>query len=201
MLWGVSPYLWLILIIFIIVTAIVIKKALDASRKRRERLKKEAAIWKRDYELREKYRELTENKILNAPDDELLHGVAMNIQIKLENADSMEKAFEVLPTEKKYVYTLEYFDEDAKQSLSFFFKNNGEPLTGLSYKALEEIGLFDISQIVKELYPMYDPDSEVSVDREIIGRKDVEFKEKYSSKTLLSEAAKYIIGNKEIFLN
>ncbi len=125
----------------------------------------------------------------------------MNIQIKLENLPNMEKGFDALPLPKKYIYTLEYFDEDAQKSLSLFFKNNGEPLIGLAVPALKETGLGDISSLVSELYPMYDPDSEVSVDRDIINRVDEQFKNKYNSDTLYEKCAEYIKENKEIFLN
>ena len=76
----------------------------------------------------------------------------MNIQIKLENAPNMEKAFNALPLEKKYIYTLEYFDEDAKKSLSTFFKNNGEPLLGLASPALSAVGLYEITHICTKIY-------------------------------------------------
>ena len=118
MLWGVKWYYWLLLVLMCIAAIFVWQKALKASKARRERLKKEAEIWRRDFELRENYRELSQEIIFSAPTAELLHGVAMNIQIKLENAPNMEKAFNALPLEKKYIYTLEYFDEDAKKSLS-----------------------------------------------------------------------------------
>ena len=106
MLWGVKWYYWLLLVLMCIAAIFVWQKALKASKARRERLKKEAEIWRRDFELRENYRELSQEIIFSAPTAELLHGVAMNIQIKLENAPNMEKAFNALPLEKKYIYTL-----------------------------------------------------------------------------------------------
>lgn len=201
MLWGVKWYLWVLLLILCIAALFLWRKALKASRERRERLKKEAEIWKRDFELRESYRELTENKLISTPEDELLHGVCMNIQIKLEGAPNMEKAFDALPTEKKYIYTLEYFDEDAKCALSRFFKNNGEPLLGLAAPALEAIGLFEYASLVNSLYPMFDPESEVSVDYEKIAEVDSEFSTIYKSEKLLKCASDYIKNDKEIFLS
>lgn len=201
MLLGVKWYFWVLLAILFIAALFMWKKALKASRERRERLKKEAEIWKRDFELREGFRTLTEEKLDLTPSSELLHGVAMNIQTKLEGAPNMEKAFDALPLQKKYIYTLEYFDEDVKTALSHFFKNNGEPLIGLIFPALEDVGLSSYAIPVKKLYPMYDPESEVSVDRVKINEADEEFKCIYKSDELLRLSANYIKANKQIFLN
>ena len=89
MLWGVQWYYWVILTVAIIIAIFAWIKALKTSKERRERLKKEAAIWKRDYELRENYSVLTEEKLKSAEETELLHGVAMNIQVMLEKADDI----------------------------------------------------------------------------------------------------------------
>ena len=129
MIFGLQWYFWLILLVAVVLTIFAWNKALKASRERRERLKKEAEIWKRDYELREKFAVLTEDKIKETEEIELLHGVAMNIQVMLENEVDMITKFNSLPNEKQFIYALEYFDEDAQKSLSTFFKNNGAPLT------------------------------------------------------------------------
>ena len=200
MLWGVKWYLWALLAVLIIIAIFAWSKALKASRERRERLRKEAEIWRRDYELRQNYKTLTDEIIENADKNELLHGVAMNIQIGLENVPNMDEAFSNLPKEKQFVYTLEYFDEDSKKSLSEFFKNNGEPLLSLASPALSSLGLTEISQLVSEIYPMYDENSDVSIDREKIKICDEKFSEIYNSEELLYKAADYIIQNKEIFL-
>ena len=48
---------------------------------------------------------------------------------------------------------------------------------------------------------MYDPDSNVSVDYNIIAKADEKFKEIYDSDEMCRLAAQYIKKNKEIFLN
>ena len=201
MLFGVQWYYWLILLVAIIIAIFAWAKALKAGKSRRERLKKEAAIWKRDYDLREKFTILTEEKLNSTEETELLHGVAMNIQVKLENATDMTESFNALPNEKKFIYALEYFDEDAKKGLSVFFKNNGEPLISIVPDALNVIGAGKYVESYATLLPMYDPDSEVSVDYNIIGKVDEEFSSLYNSDELLRLTAKYIIKNKEIFLS
>ncbi|MBR4286737.1 MAG: DUF4375 domain-containing protein [Clostridia bacterium] len=200
MLFGVQWYLWLILILAVGLAIFAWSKALKSSRVRRERLKREGAIWKRDYDLRQNFSVLTEEKLKETEDTELLHGVAMNIQVFLENADNMNVAFEELPEEKKYIYTLEYFDEDAKNGLSVFFKNNGAPLVPLLPDALTAVGAQKYIETVFPVVQMYDPDSEVSIDYTAIAKADELFKEKYDSDELLRLAAQYIKNNKEIFL-
>ena len=103
MLWGVKWYLWLILVIAIIVAVFAWHKALTASRERREKIKREGETWKRDYDLRQKFSVLTDYKIKETADSELLHGVAMNIQIALENEINMNEAFRLLPDEKQVI--------------------------------------------------------------------------------------------------
>ena len=201
MLFAVQWYYWLILALAIILAIFAWIKAMGASRARRERLKKEAAIWKRDYDLRQNFSVLTDDKIKETEETELLHGVAMNIQAMLEKSTDMTESFNALPQEKKFVYALEYFDEDAKKNLSVFFKNNGEPLISMVPDALNAIGAGKYVEHYATLLPMYDPDSEVSIDYNIIGKVDEEFSVLYNSDELLRLAAKYILKNKEMFLS
>lgn len=201
MLFGVQWYYWLILLIAIVLMIFSWSKALKSSKERRERLKREAAIWKKDYELRERFSVLTEDKIKETEETELLHGVAMNIQVTLEKEVDMASVFNELPEEKKFVYALEYFDEDAKKSLSTFFKNNGAPLVPVIPQALEAIGCEKYVPILSPLMEMYDPDSEVSVDNTVIAKADEEFAKNYNSDELCRFCARYIVKNKETFLN
>lgn len=201
MLFGVQWYYWVILLVAIIIAIFAWIKALKSGKERRERLKKEAAVWKRDYELREKFTVLTEEKLNSTEETELLHGVAMNIQAMLEKSTDMTESFNSLPNEKKYIYALEYFDEDAKKALSTFFKNNGEPLISVVPDALNAIGEGKYVEHYGRLLPMYDPDSEVSIDYDIIARVDEEFSSVYNSDELLRLSAKYILKNKSIFLS
>lgn len=201
MLFGVQWYYWVILLVAIILAIILWIKALKSGKERRERLKKEAAIWKRDYELREKFTVFTEEKLNSTEETELLHGVAMNIQVMLEKSTDMTESFNALPLEKKHIYALEYFDEDAKKGLSTFFKNNGEPLISVVPDALNAIGAGKYVGAYGALLPMYDPDSEVSIDYSVIGKVDEEFSSLYNSDELLRLSAKYILKNKDIFLS
>lgn len=201
MLFGVQWYYWIVLIISIILLIFAWSKVLKSSKARRERLKKEAEIWKRDYELREKFTVLTDDKIKETEEIDLLHGVAMNIQVMLEAETDMAAKFDALPEEKKFIYALEYFDEDAKKSLSSFFKNNGKPLVPVIPAALNAIGCEKYIPIITPLMEMYDPDSDASIDNTIIAKADEEFSSTYNSDELCRLSARFIIKNKDIFLS
>ena len=201
MLFGVQWYLWVLLVIVSILAIFVWIKAMSASRIRREKLKKEAEIWKKDYELRQEFKTLTLEKINSTDTNKMLSGVCMNIQIELENAPDMNEAFLKLPEEKKFVYCLEYFDEDSSKSLSTFFKNNGSPLTDFITQAIRTVGYEDILPLIETIYPMYDDNSDVSIDYTVIDKTDDKFKEIYNSNKLYELVSKYVKSNKEIFIN
>lgn len=201
MLFGVQWYLWVLLVIVSILAIFVWIKAMAASRIRREKLRKEAEIWKKDYELRQEFKTLTLEKINSTDTNKMLSGVCMNIQIELENAPDMNEAFLKLPEEKKYIYCLEYFDEDASKSLSTFFKNNGSPLTDYIVEAIKTIGYEEILPLIEAVYPMYDDNSDVSIDYTIIDKTDDKFKEIYNPNKLYDLVSKYVKLNKEIFIN
>ncbi len=200
MLFGVQWYLWVLLVIVSILAIFVWIKAMSASRIRREKLKKEAEIWKKDYELRQEFKTLTLEKINSTDTNKMLSGVCMNIQIELENAPDMNEAFLKLPEEKKYIYCLEYFDEDASKSLSTFFKNNGSPLTDFIIEAIKTIGYEEILPLVEVIYPMYDDNSDVSIDYTVIDKTDDKFKEIYNPNKLYDLVSKHVKANKDIFV-
>ena len=201
MLFGVQWYLWVLLVVVSILAVFAWIKAMAASRIRREKLRKEAEIWKKDYELRQEFKTLTLEKLNSTDTNKMLSGVCMNIQIELENANDMNEAFLNLPEEKKFIYCLEYFDEDATKTLSTFFKNNGSPLTDFLSHALKTIGYEEILPLIETVYPMYDENSEVSIDYTVVDKTDDKFKEIYNQNKLYELVAKYIKMNKEIFIN
>ncbi len=201
MLFGVQWYLWVLLLVVSVLAIFVCIKASSASRVRREKLKKEAEIWKKDYELRENFRTLSIEKLNSTDNNKMLSGVCMNIQIELENAPDMNEAFFKLPDEKKYIYCLEYFDEDAIKSLSTFFKNNGAPLTDFVIDAIKAVGYNEILPLVETLHPMYDDNSDVSIDYPVIEKTDDKFKEIHNQNKLYDLVTKYVKANKEIFID
>ena len=68
-------------------------------------------------------------------------------------------------------------------------------------EALEAVGATKYIDIVNSILPMYDPDSDVSIDYTVISAADEKFKEIYDSDEFCRIVADYIKKNKEIFLN
>ncbi len=201
MIFEVPWYYWLILLAAIILAVFVWIKALKSGKERRERLKKEAEIWKKEYELREEFKVLSKEKINSSQNSKLLKGVCMNIQIFLEKETDMEKSFLLLPLEKQYIYALNYFDEDASKSLSFFFKQNSPPLTTVLCDSLRAVGYTEIIDLVEKIGPMYEEDNDISIDYGIIDKTDEKFKELYSENKLYDLTAKFIKNNLNVFID
>lgn len=198
---GVKWYLWVLLFVVAVLAIFVWIKAISASKIRREKLKKEAEIWKKDYELRQEFKTLSREKINATPKNKILSGICMNIQIFLEDEADMNEAFLALPDEKKFIYCLHYFDEDCVKSLSQFFKNNGSPLTDYIIDALKAVNYTEILPDVELVQPMYDENSDVSIDYKTIEKTDVRFQEIYSSGKLYDLVSDYVKKNKEIFID
>ena len=194
-------YHWLILALLTVAVVLAWMKALKAGKKRRERLKAETERLKRESELRRDFKVLTAELLKDTPDERLLAGVAMSIQLPLEKEADMTVPFKELPREKQYIYTLEYFVEDCEKSLSNFLRCNGQPLIGLAPEALRAVGLDEAAATVSEMLPMLDDnDEETSFDSEKCERLDAEFAKIYNPQALLAAAADYIKKNQNIFI-
>ncbi len=195
-------YYWPILGILVILTGFMWAIAMKSSKKRRELIEREKALFRRDNELRRDFLKLTEEKIRDTADERLLSGIAMNIQIPLEAQTDMIAAFNLLPLEKQYVYTLEYFGEDTNKGLSEFFKANGRPLITIAPDALLAIGLKSIAALALQMLPMCDDDNdEISVDTALRDSLDASFDEQFDRTAFYTNAAKYIRDNDKIFLS
>lgn len=191
-------YLWLALAVMIILAFFVWGKAMAASRRHRERVEKEIAAIEKEKRLREKYKNLTVDLIKNAPDEELLEGISTFVQIKVEKSANINDEFSKLPDILKEMYALNFFCEDAENTLSSFFRNNGEPLLSLAVPALKRIGAAKDAHIVNQMYSMFDESNEsVSYDTERIANLNDSFKELNEATELRLSAAAYIKQNSE----
>lgn len=197
---GPLWYHWLLLAAAAALAVFAWVKALKASRKRRERLRREGELWKLDARLREEYRLLTAEKLQSADDEDLLRGVAMNIQMALEKEPDMNAAFAALSPARRAVYALDVFAGDAPKGLSVFFRSNGYPLLPETAPALAAIGETEYLPLLEKLGPMFDPDSEVSVDNDVIAEADEQFRALYKPADLYQKAAAFIRANKTDFL-
>ena len=178
----------------LILLVFVSRKASRAAAKRRAIMNAQIEELKKENRLREKYKVLTRELLEAAEMPELLEGMTSNIQTRLENAEDMRKAFETLPLSEQYIYALNYFIADSRESLSEFFKKNGEPLISLAPEALDEIGS-GLGDTVREMLAMYDESNEeVSYDRALVEKINAEFAEALNPDKVYNQIKKYILS-------
>lgn len=189
-------YLWVIFAVLVVVTVIVLKKAsasLSLHNSDRQAVLKELERLKA---LKDKYSDLTDEKIDAAEPSELLQGVTAVLQAKVEKSENPNAVFNSFNGAQKNIYTLNYFIEDVRESLSFFFKNNGEPLISVADIALFEAGCEELSELCKVEFSMYDENNEeVSLSEEKLRETDQLFREAYSEEELLKKIKAYIKEN------
>ena len=102
-------YLWLILAGLVIITAVVIVFAGRSVSAHNEQTKEIMARLERLKEMKDKYKDLTPEKVENAEAEELFEGVNAVLQAKIEKADDGDKAFSEFNDEQKIIYTLNCF--------------------------------------------------------------------------------------------
>lgn len=191
-----SQYWYLVIVFFIVlaVTVFGMYKASEAYKKHNKLFHEEEEKMKRLAELKQKFVPLTKEAIDSGNDQELLEGVALAYQLQLQKEIDMTAAFEKLPIEARYVYTLDIFVSEGAV-VSEFYRNNGKELKSLIVPAMKAIGESDSAKLCSSLYSMFDEDSEVSVDREKIAETDEKFKVVFDLDRFMSNAAKFIRAN------
>ncbi len=191
-----SQYWYLVIVFFIVlaVTVFGMYKASDAYKKHNKLFHEEEEKMKRLAELKQKFVPLTKKAIDSGNDQELLEGVALAYQLQLQKEIDMTAAFENLPIEARYIYTLDIFVSEGAV-VSEFYRNNGKELKSLIVPAMKAIGESDSAKLCSSLYSMFDEDSEVSVDREKIAETDEKFKVVFDLDRFMSNAAKFIRAN------
>ncbi len=189
-------YLWLALLVLVIALVIVMRKASAAMKKRSERIEQQQETVKRFKYLVDKYSSFDSSVAESADASELAEGLTAVLQYKLEKSDTPDENFNNADQWKREVYALYYFSEDCKQSLSYFFKNNGEPLTSVLLKGLKSIGYDSIYPVVLQMYSMYDDNNEnVSFDKNRVAELDKEFSNIYNENELFNLIKNYILTN------
>lgn len=190
-------YLWLILVLLCIVTVFVLLKASSAAKLHnndRDKLMKELDRMKA---LKNEFTGVTREKAETADARTLLDGVTAVLQVKIEKAEDAEDIFGKFSSVQKNIYTLYYFIDDVNSGgLSFFFKNNGEPLISLAVSAFNAVNLPSFSDIIQEEYNMFDENNEeISLDNEKLKEIDSKFLTIYDEAEVLSKIKAYIVEN------
>ncbi len=193
-------YLWLILAGLVIITAIVIVFAGRSVSAHNEQTKQIMARLERLKEMKDKYKDLTPEKVENAEAEELFEGVNAVLQAKIEKADDGDKAFSEFNDEQKIIYTLNCFIPEVSDGLSMFFNEYTSEITDIIVPALTRVGADDLLPLVKSEYEMYDDrNEEVSFDREIKEKTDSDFADIYSKEKLLVGIKEFIKNNIDKF--
>ena len=192
-----SQYWYWVIVFFVVLAATIfgMYKASGAYKKHYELFRADEKKAKHLSHLKQKFVPLTENAIDTADDGELLEGVALAYQFILQKQVDMTAEFEKLPIEARYIYTLDIFVSEGAVP-SGFFRSNGKELKNLIVPAFKAVGDNESARLVSLLVEMFDEDSEVSVDRELIAKTDAEFAEKFDAEKFRLKAAEYIRANK-----
>lgn len=195
-------YLILALVLLVILTLWVIKKAALASQKyhgerqrQMEKLEYEAGVLK-------DFAALSEEKLKAADKKRAFDGVAMNIQKALEKQPNMDSAFAALPEAQRRIYALYYLAEDSRDGLSEFFKCNSAPLTPVARDAVRELLPQNAVETFEKEYNAYDPEDEVtSLIKGEIDENDRTYAEAMENFDFYTACVDYIIKNLPSFQN
>lgn len=193
--------LWLLVLVLIVATIVMMAKASKAVKK--SNAEKEELIKKLDHlkMLREKYEILTEESIKNDTSDMLLEGVASNIQLTIEKTEDMNEAFEELSDNKKMIYALNYFIDDAKESVRKFFKEYTKPLTPYAVMATDKFADEKSKELVRKMYEIFDDENEeTSFFESEVEKIEEELKASLDFEKMLRTANEFIRENAKEFI-
>lgn len=195
-------YLYVLLIVFIIITIFVCIKAFGAASRHSKEVNALIAKAKRNKELRDAYKDLTAEIIANAPPATLFEGVALNMESACQKTEDTNSFYEALSDGQKKVYAFYYLASEAKElGLSAFFKESSRPLTSDAVAAAKEFLSSDIYTVINEMFDCYDEENEsASVIPETVNRLNDEFKNRTKDIDLFTLAGEYIKNNTSEFL-
>lgn len=191
-----SQYGYLILVFFAVLAIfiVVLNFAAKAYSKHMKSFKAEEAEIKRLTALKEKYKDLSEEAISSAPDEELLEGVALIYQLFLQKKDNVEEEFLKLSSEIQSIYVLDVFVADG--GVEEFFTANTNILRMRLVPALELIGLNEDAKCLSAISRMYDEDDyEASFSRKKLEDADKFFRDSDILSRIKLNSAKYIKEN------
>lgn len=187
-------YLLIVLVAVLVVFIVVLNFAARAYSKHMKSYKAEEAEIKRLTALKEKYKSLDENTIKNAPDEEVLEGVALIYQLFLQKKENMEEEFLRLPKEIQSIYVLDVFVSDG--GVKTFFSENTDILRCRIVPALKLIGMNDEAEKVEKIRRMYDEtDLEASLSEKEIEETDKILLEADILSRIKLQGAEYIKEN------
>lgn len=195
-------YLILALVLLVILTLWVIKKAALASQKYHGERQRQMEKFEYEAGVLKEFAALSEEKLKAADKKRAFDGVAMNIQKALEKQPNMDSAFAALPEAQRRIYALYYLAEDSRDGLSEFFKCNSAPLTPVARDAVRELLPQNAVEAFEKEYNAYDPEDEVtSLIKGEIDENDRAYAEAMENFDFYTACVDYIIKNLPSFQN
>ena len=190
-------YLWAVAVVLLFVLIFVVIKVSKTVAKRNEANEKLKKEFERIKALKDKYAQLDKEKILSADAKELAEGVTAVMQYKLEKSQTPDADFEAEEKWRREVFSLFWFDEDVTaNSLSYFFRHNGEPLPKEAVNGIESICYDKIKSVIGQMYAMCDDKNEnVSFDKNRIAELDEKFRKLYDSNEFFEKIKLYIVNS------
>ena len=193
-------YLWLIFAGLVAVTAVVVVLAGKSVSSHNEQTREFMSRLERLKEMKDKYKDLTVEKVENAEPEELFEGLKAVLQAKIEKADDGDTAFSEFNNEQKIIYALNCFINEIPDGLSMFFSEYTSQITDLIIPALTAIDAKEILPLVKAEFEMYDDSNEsVSFDKNLKANIDSDFADVFSKEKLLIEIKNFVKNNIDKF--
>ena len=194
-------YLWLIFAGLVAVTAVVVVLAGKSVSSHNEQTREFMSRLERLKEMKDKYKDLTVEKVENAEPEELFEGLNAVLQAKIEKADDGDTAFSEFNNEQKIIYALNCFINEIPDGLSMFFSEYTSQITDLIIPALTAIDAKEILPLVKAEFEMYDDSNEsVSFDKNLKATIDSDFADVFSKEKLLIEIKNFVKNNIDKFI-
>lgn len=187
------------LVVVCVAAAFIVSKAVKSYKRYYKNYREQESKIKHLVALKEKYGNLTEDTIKNADENELLEGVALSFQLKLQKSETMDDDFEKLEKEKQYIYALDVLVSDKK--LEEFFRQNGRQLTERIVPALKMIGLEKEAAQAEKIRIMFDEkDETTSINKSQIENSEKYFEDNDVLTKIKHEGGKYIKENPQRFV-
>lgn len=191
-------YLWVIFAVLCVVTIFVLLKASKALRGHNEETKRAYAQIERLTALKADFRGASAEKVLSEEAARVLDGAFAVLQAQLEGDADPDRRFAEMNEPQQNIYTLYWLVQDMQTSLSFFFKNNGEPLRAFCPRALHAVGANTLGKAAEEMYAMFDEtNEEASLEPAKLDTLDAAFAKVFARDTLLTNIQSYAAEHAE----
>ena len=196
------PVFYIVAVLLFCLCVFAWAKATKASRRRNAKRDAIIAELQHEKQLRREFKAPTLQQLEETPPERLIEGLCCQVQAKLEKADDMEEAFAALPEPARLVYALGYVITESRNTLSEFFRNFKQPLSGTAWQAVQTCMPKDYAEIFGEQYAAFDEENEAtSFNESAILALDERFRALYNEQgeALFEQAKAYVLSHFSVF--